>query len=147
MIAPIIVTTTLTLSGMATWYEPTDFSDPMVFWCGEKAKDTPHVALPVTFYGQRVAKCGDPVTVEFPNGNIVRAVAWDAGPLYKYFIEDYPDLPLLVDIPRAQWPLRYYHDLSSPVIVKIYAGREVFPDIEECRPGLEVHVKGPRLCR
>lgn len=130
-----MITTTLMLIGVATWYTPTDFSDPVVLYCGYSEADTPWVALSVDLYETGAVRCGDAVVVEFPHGEVVEAKALDAGPLYKYYIEDYPDLPLLVDMPEVIWPLPV---LSSPVTVTIQTRKEVPTRQDPCigRDGL-----------
>ena len=72
----------------------------------------PWVALDVKLY-DRWADCGDLLLLE-GNGWELSARAWDAGPLHLYHIEDWPELPILVDVPAHLAP---FAGLSAQVKV------------------------------
>ena len=62
------------------------------------------VALPVTEYTAGLAQCGDLVRVQIGD-DVFFAQALDAGPLEKYRVEQYGDLPIVADVPSHLWPL------------------------------------------
>jgi hypothetical protein len=79
------------------------------------------VALDVRLFQTGQARCGDHVVLLFPpftggqeRGQTLHALALDAGPFAGYYIADYPDLPIIVDVPAHLAP---FAGLSSPVRV------------------------------
>lgn len=62
------------------------------------------VAVDIKMYQSGEVKCWDTLRVTFEDGAIKDVLALDAGPLYKYYIEDWPDLPILVDFEESAWP-------------------------------------------
>lgn len=95
----------IAMVGVATWYRPTDFSDPPVLYCGMYAPDAPYVALNVEWYEESRVSCGDIVRIEWQEGAVLNAVALDAGPFTGYYIETYgTDTPIIVDVPEQYWP-------------------------------------------
>lgn len=61
------------------------------------------VAVDIRAYEGGSVTCGDMLRICFDNGRCVDAVAWDAGPFGKYYIEDWPHLPILVDFEESAW--------------------------------------------
>ena len=73
----------------------------------------PWIALDVLLYENDWAKCGDEILVITPGGRRVYR-AYDAGPLYKYYLEDHPGLPIIGDIPAFLAP---FEGLSSTAML------------------------------
>lgn len=63
----------------------------------------PFIALPVTEYTAGLAQCWDQVRVRTGEHSFW-ALALDAGPLEKYHVEQFGDLPIIGDVPRHLWP-------------------------------------------
>lgn len=74
------------------------------------------VAVDVRAYESGDVKCGDMLRVCFDNAECVDVLAWDAGPFERYYIEDYPDLPILVDFEESAWP---FPGLTMSAIVDV----------------------------
>jgi hypothetical protein len=86
------------------------------------------VALDVRLYRSGQVHCGDHVVLFFPpakrggheGGPTLHARALDGGPFAGYYVADYPDLPIVADVPVHFWPV---HEgptgprLSSTVIL------------------------------
>jgi len=72
----------------------------------------PWVSLSEKLYKTGWAECGDKMKVVFEDGTSLIALAMDAGPLHKYFLEENPGLPLLADVPQHLWP---YDTMSAQV--------------------------------
>jgi hypothetical protein len=86
------------------------------------------VALDVRLYQTGQAQCGDHLVLFFPpstgacperseggqEGGQLLALALDAGPFEGYYVADYPNLPIIVDVPAH---LASFSGLSSPVRV------------------------------
>ena len=60
------------------------------------------IALPVSEFESGRAVCGDDVRVTIA-GRSFWAQALDAGPLEKYYIEQFGDLAIVADVPRRLW--------------------------------------------
>ena len=60
------------------------------------------IALPVSEFESGRAECGDNVRVTI-NDQSFWAQALDAGPLEKYYIEQFGDLAIVADVPRRLW--------------------------------------------
>ena len=92
---------------VTTWYIPTDFSDPVLLYGGHSP--TPEcrwVAVDVYRLLDGDVELGDVLYIEFvdhPQVSTVLAVR-DTGPLGDYYIEDFPELPIVLDIPYRAWP-------------------------------------------
>lgn len=110
----------LTLIGIATMYNTQWEGNPL--YCDRADNDLsycesaePWIAIPVELYAQGW-QCGDVVIVTFSNtGEQIRFKAYDAGPLSDYYIEDYPDLPIIADVPEYYWP--FPGDISTRATV------------------------------
>jgi hypothetical protein len=104
----------LILAGIATWYAGPYIGGPL--YCGGyyTTDNMPWVAVDVSEYENSRIRCGDTLMIWLA-GEMIRARAMDAGPLYKYYIEDFgPELPIVVDIPKHLWPLE---TLSAKVTI------------------------------
>lgn len=71
----------------------------------------PWVALDVSHYSGW-AEPGEQLEIHFEDGTVVKARALDAGRFAGRWVEDYPDLPIVVDIPAwlapkgaTSWPV------------------------------------------
>lgn len=74
----------------------------------------PWVALSVDLYESGLARCGDEILIT-GDGWTTTWLALDAGPLNRYYIEDFPHLPILVDIPQH---LVQFQGMSAKVTVR-----------------------------
>jgi len=72
-----------------------------VKYCNE---GLPWVALPVDKYGEW-AECGGEIVL-YGDGWSILAQALDAGPLSEYYIEDFPELMIIADVPRIHSPFK-----------------------------------------
>lgn len=73
------------------------------------------VALDIEAYRSGTARCGDWIELTFPDGQVLRAPAMDAGTFGGHWIADYPDLPIGADIPQH---LSVFPGLSSPATMR-----------------------------
>lgn len=73
---------------------------------------TPWLALDEGLYGE-FASCGDEIVV-WAGGEMMTLLALDAGPLFDYYVEDWPELPIVADIPMH---LSKFEGLSSRATV------------------------------
>ena len=86
----------------------------------EDARD-PWVAVDVGMYESGRVRCGDELWVYLPDGSVLVAQALDAGYLAAYRTRDYPNLPIVVDVPAMFAP---FEGLSPVrVINRSAAGR------------------------
>jgi hypothetical protein len=74
----------------------------------------PWVALDVSMYRAGWVKCGDKLWLQFPNGTGFSARAMDAGMFSQYHVDDWGDVPIVVDVPEF---LSTFEGLSSPVTI------------------------------
>lgn len=66
----------------------------------------PWCAVNVNGYESGNVLPGDMIVVEFLDYDVVLFLeAWDAGPFDGYYVEDFSELPIIVDIPEHLWPL------------------------------------------
>jgi len=68
------------------------------------------VALPVSEFESGRAECGDQVRVTV-NGQPFYAQALDAGPLEKYRVTQFGDVPIVADVPKHLW--QFAPDISG----------------------------------
>lgn len=108
------------LIGMATMYAEPYIGGPLYCCRDGTLLYTPRaeawVAIDVLLYQQQGWQCNDELEIRLDGGHTFQARALDAGPLYRYYIADRPDLPLLIDVPVYYWPFTDGR-LSSPVTV------------------------------
>lgn len=64
------------------------------------------VALDVSLYESGVVKCGDQLTIWYGGSEFVDVVALDAGTFEGYYVADWPELPIIADVPE------YFQDTS-----------------------------------
>jgi hypothetical protein len=74
------------------------------------AADLAFIALPVSEFESGRAECGDWVRVVV-NGRPFYAQALDAGPLEKYRVEQFGNLPIIADVPAHLW--QFAPDISG----------------------------------
>lgn len=106
----MIPSTLRILIGIATVYAGVYVGQPLYCDCNEQSlyyssETEPWIALDVKLYETGWADCGDDILV-FTGGSGVELKAYDAGPLYKFYIADYPQLPIIGDIPVPHAPFR-----------------------------------------
>ena len=98
--------------GVAIYYSYADYGerplycstpDLPLYYDKATAAKWPWIAVDVDKYLSGEIGCYTPVQVEFEDGTVRVLYALDAGPLGDYYIEDYPDLPILVDVPEWFW--------------------------------------------
>ena len=103
------------LLGVATWY---NLLGPLYCDQGQgliyDEETIPWLALSEDLYKSGWAQCGDRIQVEGDGWTII-LLALDAGPLHRYYIEDFPDQPILVDIPQHLVP---FSTMSQKVTVR-----------------------------
>lgn len=106
------------LLGIATWYAGAFIGQPLYCDTGVgliySTSTPPWVALSVDLYKSGWARCGDRIKIEGKDWSIV-VLALDAGPLHRFYIEDFPDQSILVDIPKHLVP---FDTMSSEVKVR-----------------------------
>lgn len=104
--------------GVATIYAGAFVGQPL--YCDDGAgliyaEDTmPWVALDVNEFKSGCAKCGDVILLEFEDGSTLRARALDAGRFEGYYVADWPELAIVVDVPEHLAP---FEGTSSVVTV------------------------------
>jgi hypothetical protein len=110
-----MITTTLTLIGIATYYPIDDFegrplycnyTDPTLIYTHTLE---PWIALDVSYYLFGQVKCGDEFVLTFEDGYALTARAWDAGYLSGHSVSTWPDEELVVDIPEYYKPFVRRH--------------------------------------
>ena len=103
--------------GVASYYTYQDYGDGALY-AHPSARYDPHNGIPwcainVQAYLSGGVLPGDKIIVKFVDSDkFLFLEAWDAGPFDDYLIEDFPNLPILVDIPQHLWPL---HSLSAEI--------------------------------
>ena len=65
----------------------------------DEQAEIPWVAFDRSEYASGRIKCGDRVRVLFADGQVLDALALDAGRLYDFYVAEQPDLPIVVDVP------------------------------------------------
>lgn len=97
-------------NGMATYYSYADYGKGPLYAHPSQRYDIGNglhwCAVNVNAFLDGSVLPGDILLVDFLDYD--RALffeAWDAGPFDGYYIEEHPDLPILIDIPQHLWPL------------------------------------------
>ena len=91
------------LFGIVTIYAGQYVGEPL--YCDDGSglvyneRTTPWVALSIKEYTSGRVQCGDEILIWGDDWSIV-VRALDAGPLHRYYIEDWPDLPIIGDLPQ-----------------------------------------------
>ena len=90
---------------IATWYAGPYVGEDL--YCGGVYDETarPWVAVDVALYESGAVRCGDLMAITFEDGQVLNMYALDAGPFGKYWIEDWPNLPIMADLPKHLWPI------------------------------------------
>ena len=101
------------LAGVATNYQAADYGGRALYCGGTYNEDTIFVALPVSLEGE-YWQCGDQVQVRFEDGAAFWATALDTGPFFAYRVEQWGDLPIVVDVPDHLWT---QPGISAPAVV------------------------------
>lgn len=120
----------LVLVGIATYYN-SSVGSPL--YCDDGTGHLydpdapPWVALSEELYKIGWAKCGDKIKVVLDDGTSFTALAMDAGPLQDYFLEESPELPLLVDVPQHLWPRKTMSSLAT--VVNLTTVAELFEQL------------------
>lgn len=100
---------TLQLTGVATYYTD-EYTGPLYCDRGEgltfSRETEPWVAVADWMYQTGLIKCHDLLLITFEDGTTLSAKALDAGPFSKYWVEDFKNLPIIVDIPEHLWPFK-----------------------------------------
>jgi hypothetical protein len=69
------------------------------------AGQAPWVAVDVSHYQNGDVRCGDALVIYFPDGQVLEALALDAGYLERYCVEQWGcDKPIVVDVPHVFFP-------------------------------------------
>jgi hypothetical protein len=107
-----------TLSGVATVYgDPVHFGRPLYCDRGNglsyRTDMVPWIAVDVSEYESGRVRCGDLMLVVFDNGALL-AQAYDAGYLYKHYVEQWLPRRIVADVPVHLAP---HNNLSALVEV------------------------------
>lgn len=115
--------------GVATWYQG-EFEGQPLYCGGYYHQDTtPWVAMDPYYY-EHGWECGDELVV-YIGGHKRRFTLLDAGPLSRYYIEDFgPDVPIIVDVPGLYWPLDEARSARALVINTSLAKRLLEKEVE-----------------
>ena len=97
------------LVGIATMYDSSWHGQPL--YCDTRDNDlvynvemVPWVAIPVEMYKEGW-ECGDIVYLSFDDiEQMFQYRAYDAGPLSDFYIQSYPELDIIADVPIYHWP-------------------------------------------
>lgn len=60
----------------------------------------PWVALDVGLYESGVVRCGQELVIIFEDGSTLAVVALDAGRFSGYYVQSWPALPIVADVPE-----------------------------------------------
>lgn len=105
-----ILTTTLILTGVATYYPADQFAGQPLYCNYRDARLIydeslpPWIALDVSHYRSGRVHCGDLFLLTFADGTSLTARAWDAGRFDNYYVITWPHLPIVVDLPEHLKP-------------------------------------------
>ena len=108
---------------VATWYDAAAVPSSVGPYCGDPpswVREMGWVAVDAELMWSGVVECGDELLLYYPDYDLVRrVVVWDIGPLqsYGHYIEDYHDLPYLLDVEHGAWPVALDGLLSARVLV------------------------------
>lgn len=111
-----------TFAGVATYYPSERFAGQPLY-CAQhlggqlvySEDNLPWAAFDVTWYEAGRIACGERVRLLFEDGTTLEVVALDAGRFYSggYWVQDWPELPIVVDLPehlrpddKMAWPVR-----------------------------------------
>ena len=64
------------------------------------ARAAPWAAVDVGLYRSGAVSCGDELLILFEGGRRLRVRALDAGTFEGYWVKDWPELPIVVDLPE-----------------------------------------------
>lgn len=97
--------------GVATYYTFEDYGyGPLYahpYQRYDPYNDLPWCAVNVAAYLSGAVQPGDKLVIEFiDHDEMLFLEAWDAGPFDEFYIEDFQDQPILVDVPEHLWPLQ-----------------------------------------
>ena len=103
--------------GVATVYEEPYVGMPLYCDSGiglrYKENAPSWVALDITWYESGQVRCGDTITI-WGDGWSYTGLALDAGRFHGKWIEDWPELPIVADLPKFRAP---FEGLSARVRV------------------------------
>ena len=96
--------------GMATFYTYQDYGGGPLYAHSsaiyDQKNDLNWCAVNEMAYLTGQVEPGDKLLIRFMDyDKFIILEAWDAGPFDGYYIADYPELPILVDVPLHLWPL------------------------------------------
>jgi len=96
--------------GMATYYSSQDFGGGPLYASPtlqyNPSNEVRWCAVNVSSFQDGSVLPGDLLLIYFTNNNqVLMLEAWDAGPFDGFYLEDFPNLQILVDIPQHLWPL------------------------------------------
>ncbi len=101
----------LIVSGVATYY-PADRFEGNPLYCDQftdrpltYSEDLPAwAAFDIGWYKSGRVRCGDLVLLMFEGGERLLVRAWDAGRFRGYYVNTWPELPILADLPEHLRP-------------------------------------------
>lgn len=91
------------------------------------ADGAPWVAVDEAHYRSGRVRCGDEMWLYLPGGQVLRAVALDAGYLERHYVAQWgSDRPIVADVPYLFWP---EPGISAPVrMVNVSAARRILEE-------------------
>lgn len=102
---------TLVVTGVATYYPAAQF-DGRPLYCDQFTKrdliysenTEPWAAFDVNWYRSGRVRCGDLIALQFEGGKRLTVRAWDAGMFQGYYVEGWPELEIVADLPEHLRP-------------------------------------------
>ncbi len=106
------IAASLVVSGVATYYPADEFAgrplycDQFTDWPLTYSSEDlpPWAAFDIGWYESGRVRCGDLVLLNFDNGEWLLVRAWDAGTFQGYYVNTWPELPILADLPEHLRP-------------------------------------------
>jgi hypothetical protein len=123
-------------AGVATYYPSSRFAGQPLY-CDQylsgglrySEDTTPWAAFDVTWYEEGRIACGDHVILVFADGAVLEVIALDAGRFYSgnYWVQDWPELPIVADLPEHLRPDDRMAWLVRGIIVRaeVKGGRRI----------------------
>lgn len=110
----LISSTILSLSGVATWYAPREYSGLLRCGCEYGKHTPPWVALDDSVFALGW-ECGDLIRVSYSDGEVLEGLFLDTGFLHAHYVEDFgPERRIVVDVPK-----RFWHRDDMAVLVRV----------------------------
>lgn len=121
-----MITFTLIITGVATVYAAPYIDETLYCDRGQGLvfgpRTPPWVAVDVQMFLSGRIRCGDELWLGFGSPHqTLKVLALDAGPFHGYYVQDWPHLPIVADIPFHLVP---FSGLASPVRIFNYSAAQ-----------------------